>query len=557
LEERIRDIRLIGDAVIAAFFAEDKPRARERKRAEVESWLGGSPVAWDKIGASAATMKQGAHSPFHWEIEFPEVFARENGGFDCVVGNPPFMGGSLLSRAMGKRTVSWLTEAFAPANGKSDLVAFFFRRAFALIRDRGSLGLIGTKSIRQGFSRFTSLEQIISNSGTIYRAIRRYRWPGEEAAVVVAIVHVAKDFARQATLDGRPVERITSFLLPVGPNSRPARLSGNLDKAYSGINPNGAGFVFGTTERQLVIANCPECEGFFHPYLSSNDLNGDPNSEPTRFIVDGGSLSEEELKEYPALYNHLRDTVRIERQKSSERRLREQWWRFSRPAQDLCNHIGSYDRVLVMGRLATHHTFSFQSVRTIFSDALSVFLLDRFSDFSELQSRVHEMWAKFLGSSFKDDPRYIPEDCFETFPFIGSDSSCEDAGRAYYDFRAALMVARNEGMTGTYNRFHDPSETAGAIKRLRELHAEMDRAVLEAYGWHDLAARAAPIFLDETNEDDHTYQGRLFWPSDFRDEVLARLLALNAERHAEEVRLGIAPGIKGKAEEDDADEIKD
>jgi hypothetical protein len=64
--------------------------------------------------------------------------------------------------------------------------------------------------------------------------------------------------------------------------------------------------------------------------------------------------------------------------------------------------------------------------------------------------------------------------------------------------------------------------------------------VLEAYGWHDLAARAKPIFLDDTNEDDHTYQGRLFWPSDFRDEVLARLLALNADRHAEEVRLGTA-----------------
>jgi hypothetical protein len=71
-----------------------------------------------------------------------------------------------------------------------------------------------------------------------------------------------------------------------------------------------------------------------------------------------------------------------------------------------------------------------------------------------------------------------------------------------------------------------------------------------------LASRAEPVFLDETTEDDHTYQGRLFWPSDFRDEVLARLLALNAERHAEEVRLGIAPGMKGKAraEEDEEDD---
>ena len=65
------------------------------------------------------------------------------------------------------------------------------------------------------------------------------------------------------------------------------------------------------------------------------------------------------------------------------------------------------------------------------------------------------------------------------------------------------------------------------------------------------AVQAAPVFLDETNEDDHTYQGRLFWPSDFRDEVLARLLTLNAERHAEEVSLGTAPGMKGKREDDE------
>jgi hypothetical protein len=124
------------------------------------------------------------------------------------------------------------------------------------------------------------------------------------------------------------------------------------------------------------------------------------------------------------------------------------------------------------------------------------------------------------------------------------------AGQVYHDHSAALIIARNEGMTKTYNRFHDRSENAEDIQRLRELHAAMDRAVLEAYGWHDLTARAEPIFLDETNEDEHTYQGRLFWPSDFRDEVLARLLALNAERHAEEVRLSIAPGMKQNAEEE-------
>jgi len=132
----------------------------------------------------------------------------------------------------------------------------------------------------------------------------------------------------------------------------------------------------------------------------------------------------------------------------------------------------------------------------------------------------------------------------------------EAAGRAYHDHRAALMIARNEGMTKTYNRFHDSAETAEDIQRLRELHGAMDCAVLEAYGGRDLAARAEPIFLDETNEDDHTYQGRLFWPSDFRDEVLARLLALNAERHADEVRRSVAPGKKGNAGDESDDDAE-
>jgi hypothetical protein len=119
------------------------------------------------------------------------------------------------------------------------------------------------------------------------------------------------------------------------------------------------------------------------------------------------------------------------------------------------------------------------------------------------------------------------------------------------------MMERSEGLTKIYNRVHDRSETSADIVRLRDLHADMDRAVLRAYDWDDLADRAEPIFLDETNEDDHTYQGRLFWPSDFRDEVLARLLALNAERHAEEVRPGIAPGVKGQesAEADPEEEL--
>jgi len=137
----------------------------------------------------------------------------------------------------------------------------------------------------------------------------------------------------------------------------------------------------------------------------------------------------------------------------------------------------------------------------------------------------------------KDDLRYTPTDCFETFPFpeiFGANPALEAAGQAYHDHRAQLMIARDQGMTPTYNRFHDRTDQVADIVRLRELHAEMDGAVLRTYGWDDLAARAQAEWLGEHNEDDHKYQGRYFWPAPFRDEVLARLLALNAERAAAE-----------------------
>jgi hypothetical protein len=186
---------------------------------------------------------------------------------------------------------------------------------------------------------------------------------------------------------------------------------------------------------------------------------------------------------------------------------------------------------------------------------LVVFPDDSDLRFAILQGRTHEIWARFFSSSMKDDLRYTPSDCFETFPLPpNSSAELESVGRAYHHRRAAVMLARNEGTTKIYNRFHDRGESSEDIQRMRDLHAAMDRAVLGAYGWHDLAERADPIFLDETNEDDHTYQGRLFWPSDFRDEVLARLLALNAERHAEEVRLGVAPGMKARVREDEDDD---
>ena len=151
----------------------------------------------------------------------------------------------------------------------------------------------------------------------------------------------------------------------------------------------------------------------------------------------------------------------------------------------------------------------------------------------------------------KDDLRYTPSDCFETFPFPEgweTHPALEAAGQEYYEFRAALMVRNNEGLTKTYNRFHDPDERTPEFAKLRGLHAVMDRAVLDAYGWRDIATGCEFLLDYEIDEEEWGKKKkpwRYRWPDEVRDEVLARLLALNAERAHNEHLTGVGMRLFG------------
>ncbi len=124
-----------------------------------------------------------------------------------------------------------------------------------------------------------------------------------------------------------------------------------------------------------------------------------------------------------------------------------------------------------------------------------------------------------------------------------TDATLEAAGREYYEARAELMVRHDQGLTATYNRFHTRNERDPEILRLRELHAQMDRAVLDAYGWTDLPTDCDFIadYLEEGSDGNPVEKSiRYRWPDYVRDEVLARLLKLNAQRADEERQSGEA-----------------
>jgi hypothetical protein len=243
--------RLIGDGIVAAFFAESKPKKRIEKlvafQKEVQSHLGSS--TWlQTVMPLRSTLQHGSHPlvPFHWEIEFPEVFARENGGFDAIVGNPPFAGKNTIIASSPDGYPSWLKALHEGAHGNADLVAHFFRRAFMLLRSDGCFGLVATNTIGQGDTRATGLAAILNAGGAVRRAIRRLVWPGE-AAVVVSVIHIAKGPARSPVLDGRQVSRISAYLVNGDMDSAPTSLATNAHKAFIGSYLLGMGFTFDDT----------------------------------------------------------------------------------------------------------------------------------------------------------------------------------------------------------------------------------------------------------------------------------------------------------------------
>jgi len=140
----------------------------------------------------------------------------------------------------------------------------------------------------------------------------------------------------------------------------------------------------------------------------------------------------------------------------------------------------------------------------VYSHKLNVFALDSYSAFAIIQSRIHEVFARFFSSTMKDDLNYSPTDCFQTFPFPENwetDPTLEAIGKEYNEYRAALMVRNNQGLTDTYNRCHDPDENHPDILKLRELHGLCDRAVLDAYGWTDISTECT-FLLDYEEEEE-------------------------------------------------------
>ena len=586
------NVRLLGDLALAAFFDGSKPKQREDLRRQLADAVQRGDMR-DYVGwLEELRRKEPPLAPFHWEIEFPEVFDRENPGFDAVVGNPPFAGKNTVAAANVAGYPDWLKQVHEESHGNADLVAHFFRRAFGLLRTGGTSGLIATNTIAQGDTRSTGLRWICNNAGEIYRARRRVKWPGL-AAVVVSVLHVHKGrFPAVKLLDGEAVDTITAFLFHRGGHDDPARLKANAGKSFQGSIVLGMGFTFDDTdtkgvatpiaEMHRLIAEEPRNREVIFPYIGGEEVNTSPTHAHHRYVINFRDypLRREDLAElwadadkgqrrewlrrgivpldypqpvaadWPDLLAIVERGVKPERDKlgdnSDARQRKNKWWLWGRYTPALFATIANLRRVLVISQITQHLSFASLHSGMVFSHRRYAFAEEHASFFATVQSRIHEVWTRFLSSTLKDDLQYTPSDCFVTFPFPdewNAHSDLERVGADYYQYRANLMIRHDEGLTKTYNRFHNPDETDPEIATLRDLHAAMDRAVLDAYGWTDIPTDCEFLLDYEIDEEDWGTRRKPYryrWPDDVRDEVLARLLELNAERANDEALAGVS-----------------
>ena len=506
------------------------------------------------------------HRPFHWPLEFPEVFNREQGGFDGLVGNPPFLGGQRITGVAGTAFRDWLVHQIAEGRrGSADLVAYFFLRVWSLLRDGGSFGMLAVNTIAEGDTRQVGLEAMLEAGAVIHAAYPNEPWPGK-AAVVTSRVHIHRgEWLGERTLLGRPASFISAFLSDRAEWS-PERLKANEGLAYQGSIVLGMGFVLSPNDARYMLDADPRNSDVIFPYINGDDLNSDPEQNPSRWVINFWDWPEATAKTYKLPYRWLHENAKTERLANKDKGAREKWWLFLRARSELYHAIGrgrhferhpdgwsprqsQPPRVLAITRVSKTLAFSFVDSNVVFSDATVAFSLGLGRNFALLQSNVHAVFAWQHASRLKSDLRYSQTDALEPFAFpVGFNDAQNDQldglGDRFHQARIEVMQSDRIGLTKLYNRFHSDIERDPRIAGLRELQCEMDASIVRAYEWDDLDLEHGFHEVPYLPANDRS---RFTISEPARIEVLQRLADLNRQRYQEEVAQGLHGGTAARS----------
>ena len=550
-ENALADARLIGDLVVAAFFTADTDRDREklrnRYRTTVDAWRADAACRRELEGIIRdLRRRERPVPPLHWEIEFPEVFGRENPGFDAMVGNPPFLGGKSIAPVLGDTYLSSIRALVNSNKGSLDLAAFFLHQMARLVRDGGAFGLVATEALARGGTREGGLGSLVGGDFFIANATSPRMWPGSAAVHFVTVVLVKGVLETERRLDGQTVPHVNSHLQAHVEYGSAAVLAPCMVWSR-GTTFLGEGFVLSKDEWAELLADAPESAAIVQNLMGGSDILGRADGRPSRFVINFGDMGIESARKYETALQRLVISVKPQRDRLTRQIHEHCFWKHWDKRQELYGALSGLSRAVVFPMVSKHVVYSMAEdpATTIFSDQLGVIADGRFGLLGIMQSNVNVVWVLANSNRRGGGIRMSIRACLGTFPFPENwqtDLALEFAGKIYYEFRAKLAAENSEGLTTIYNRFHDPEERDPSILKLRELHTAMDRLVLDVYGWTDVPSDCeflSDYQTDEETRGDRKRPYRYRWTDDVHDEVMARLLDLNQKRYAEEIAAGL------------------
>lgn len=478
---------------------------------------------------------------------------------DFVVGNPPFIGTKRMKQALGDGYVDALRKTWNEIPESADYVMYWWEKA-AELAGSGQLrrfGFITTNSLRQAFNRKVLERHLLGKPPlSLVFAIPDHPWvdAADGAAVRIAMT-VGESGDSLGELDtvqsecsgqgeGLDVELVRSegklnADLTVGANVTAALpLAANAGISGMGVALHGAGFILDPEVAERLRTEGP---AVIRGYLGGRDLL---QQKRERYLIDFSGLSEAEARtSNPAAYQRVLDFVKPERDHNRRDSIRNLWWRFGWERPILRRALTGLSRYIGTTETAKHRVFQFLPDAILADHMVVCFALDDATNLGILSSRVHVVWALAAGGHLGvgNDPRYNKSRCFEPFPFPAPAEPQKSLIRQLAEDLDSHRKSRQSmhpslTMTGMYNVLDllrrgqplSPKEKTiheqGLVSVLRQIHDELDAAVLGAYGWSDLT----PALLGSAPGSESA--------AEVEETILQRLVALNAERAAEERR---------------------
>ncbi|MDX2054305.1 MAG: DNA methyltransferase [Polyangiaceae bacterium] len=540
----------IADAFMGLVFATESAQDLERRLAtlgpDADGAVQGNATALRSLERFADdSLREGfLHErkglPFHWPLEFPEVFLREHPGFDAFVGNPPFLGNRLWKGTQGPSLQRIVQLVLGVAPGKIDLSVAFHRRAAELLRVDGGYGLLATNNIAEGSAVAVGLEQI-AGQGDFYFTRKGLPWPGS-ASTVVAIVCFAKgQWSGQRLCDGVACERIGPRLEPEvadGWEPKPLR---DAVFAFEGVN-NSKGLAFVVTDQHPWFDRLKsERNSLLRPYVTGDDITSGALTRLERWALDIADMSLEAVaKHWPVAHAFLTEVVeptRTPQALKSYKGLIDRWWQFWNHRAEQMRRLRKQSEFIAFCKAAKYPVCMLAPTEWLYTnkvilvenarpDLLAICLSSPFRDW------VSRFSLQSLGGDNNTLSLSITE-AFSTFPqpIATTSESGIDAAAKFQEVLTSWSTENRKGMTDAMNAVNSPAATEDAIQELRQLLEKIDGAVKAAYGWTDIDlshdfhievdAEGAPVNRHGTS-------------AAARGRVLAALLKLNRDRHEQE-----------------------